>query len=91
MDTPIKRVGRPPKTGIVQTSAQRQAAYRGRLVQALDGATVNPGTASTTALLACLKHHFTNIETVPDHADIARRLATPVMVELCERYKIKLT
>lgn len=88
MDTPAKRVGRPPKAGSAMTPAQRQASYRTRLMQAQDAATVNPGTASTAALLANLKHHFASIDTQPDHADIARRLAAPVLAELRDRYKI---
>ena len=89
-DTP-KRLGRPPKQGAALTPAQRQRAYRERLNKALDGATINPGTANRTALLASLKHHCHSIDTQPDHADIARRLAAPVIRELCERYKIQLT
>ena len=89
-DTP-KRPGRPPKQGAALTPAQRQRAYRERLNKALDGATVNPGTATTAALLASLKHHCNSIDTQPDHADIARRLAAPVIRELCERYTIQLT
>jgi hypothetical protein len=53
--------------------------------------TLNPGMANTAALLASLKHHRNSIDTQPDHADIARRLAAPVVRELCERYKIQLT
>jgi len=60
-------------------------------VQAMDSATVDPRTATTAALLASLKHHCNSIDTTPDHADIARRLAAPVIAELCERYKIQLT
>jgi hypothetical protein len=52
---------------------------------------VNPGTATTAVLLASLKHHCNSIDTQPDHADIARRLAAPVISELCDRYKIQLT
>jgi hypothetical protein len=86
-DTP-KRLGRPPKQGTALTPAQRQRAYRERLSTAFDGATVNTSKASMAALLASLKHHCTSIDTQPDHADIARRLAAPVIRELCERYKI---
>ena len=89
-DTP-KRPGRPPKQGAALTPAQRQRAYRERLNKALDGATLNPGMATTVALLASLKHHCNSIDTQPDHADIARHLAAPVIRELCERYKIQLT
>lgn len=89
-DTP-KRRGRPPKQGAAFTPAQRQRAYRERLNKALDGATLNPGTANNAALLASLKHHCNSIDTQPDHADLARRLAAPVIRELCERYKIQLT
>jgi hypothetical protein len=53
--------------------------------------TVNPGTATTAELLASLKHHCNSIDTQPDHADIALRLAAPVIRELCERYTIQLT
>jgi hypothetical protein len=88
-DTP-KRPGRPPKQGAALTPAQRQRAYRDRQNAALEGATVNPGTAKTAALLASLKHHCNSIDTQPEHADIARRLAAPVIAELCDRYKIKL-
>lgn len=76
--------------GAAQTPAQRQAAYRARLVQAQDNAMLKPGTASTAALLASIKHHCTNIDTTPDHADIARRLVAPMIRELCDRYKIQL-
>jgi hypothetical protein len=91
MDDTPKRPGRPPKAGAALTPAQRQRAYRERLNKALDGATVNPSTANTAALLACLKHHLNSIDTQPDHADIARRLVAPVIAELISRYKIKLT
>jgi len=47
--------------------------------------TLSPGMVNTAALLASLKHHRTSIDTQPDHADIARRLAAPVIHELCER------
>jgi hypothetical protein len=60
-------------------------------MQAQDAATVNPARASTAALLANLKHHFANIDTQPDHADIARRLVAPVLAELRDRYKIILS
>jgi hypothetical protein len=88
MDDTPKRPGRPPKAGAALTPAQRQRAYRERLVQ--DNAMLKPATATTTALLASLKHHFNSIDTQPDHADIARRLVAPVIRELCERYKIQL-
>jgi hypothetical protein len=91
MNDAPKRPGRPPKAGIALTPAQRQRAYRERLVTAQDNATLKPGTATTGALLASLKHHFSSIDTQPDHADIARRLAAPVIRELCDRYKIQLT
>ena len=51
---------------------------------------LKPNEASTTALLASIKHHCNSIDTQPDHADIARRLVAPVIRELCDRYKIKL-
>jgi len=51
---------------------------------------LKPSEASTTALLASIKHHCHSIDTQPDHAGIARRLATPMIAELCNRYKIKL-
>ena len=91
MDGPPKRRGRPPKTGGPLSPAQRQAAYRERLVKAQDDAMLKPNEASTTALLASIKHHCNSIDTQPDHADIARRLAAPVICELCGRYKIQLT
>ncbi|MBK9444578.1 MAG: hypothetical protein IPN53_26275 [Comamonadaceae bacterium] len=53
-------------------------------------AMLKPATATTAALLANIKHHCNSIDTQPDHADIARRLAAPVIAELCHRYKIKL-
>jgi hypothetical protein len=81
---------RTSEAGAALTPAQRQRAYRERLNEALDGATVNPSKASTAALLASIKHHCNSIDTQPDHADIARRLAAPVIRELCERYKIQL-
>lgn len=52
---------------------------------------LKPSEATTTALLANIKHHLRSIDTAPDHADIARRLVAPVIKELCERYKIQLT
>ena len=90
MDSTPKRPGRPPKAGAALTPAQRQRAYRERLVQAQDKATLKPQDATTTALLASIKHHCASIDTQPDHADIARRLAVPLIRELCDRYKIKL-
>jgi hypothetical protein len=90
MDTPAKRAGRPPKQGAAQTPAQRQAAYRARLVLNQHDAMLKPGIATTAALLASIKHHCTSIDIAPDHADIARRLVAPVIRELCDRYKIKL-
>ena len=90
MNDTKKRPGRPPKAGAALTPAQRQRAYRERLGKALDNATVDPSTATTKALLACLAHHCNSIDTAPDHADIARRLAAPVVKELCERYAIEL-
>jgi hypothetical protein len=60
-------------------------------VSAQDNAMLKPAMATTAALLACLKHHCNSIDTKPDHADIARRLAAPVIRELCVRYKIQLT
>ena len=91
MNSIKKRPGRPPKAGAALTPAERQRAYRERLVKAMDSATVDPSTATTAALLASLKHHCNSIDTKPDHADIARRLAAPVIAELCSRYKIQLT
>jgi hypothetical protein len=90
MESPPKRPGRPPKAGAALTPAQRQRAYRERLVQAQSDAMLKPSEASTTALLASIKHFCESIDTQPDHADIARRLAKPVIAELCNRYKIKL-
>jgi hypothetical protein len=90
MDTPAKRAGRPPKQGAAQTPAQRQAAYRARLVQAQHNAMLTPGTASAAALLTSIKHHCNSIDTTPEHANIARRLVAPVIRELCNRYKIQL-
>jgi hypothetical protein len=90
MDDTPKRPGRPPKAGAALTPAQRQHAYRERLVQAQDNAMLKPATATTTALLASLKHHCNSIDTQPDHADIARRLMAPVIAELISRYKIQL-
>ena len=90
MDITPKRPGRPPKAGGALTQAQRQRAYRRRQDDAMHDATINPSTATTTALLACLAHHCKSIDTQPDHAEIARRLAAPVIAELCHRYKIKL-
>jgi hypothetical protein len=52
---------------------------------------VSPGTATTTVLLASLKHHSNSIDTQPDHVGIARRLAAPVISELSMRYKLQLT
>ena len=89
MDRSLKRPGRPPKAGGAMTQAQRQRAYRERQEQAMHDATINPKAATTSALLACLKHHCQSIDTQTDHADIARRLAAPVVAELCVRYKIK--
>ncbi|MDD2809277.1 hypothetical protein [Rhodoferax sp.] len=88
MDDTPKRPGRPPKQGAAQTPAMRQRAYRERLVQS---AMLKPKDATTAALLANIKHHCQSIDNEPDHADIARRLAAPVIRELCERYKIQLT
>ena len=53
-------------------------------------ATEKPQAASMAALLACLKYHFKSIDADVD-ADVNRRLAAPVIAELCNRYKIKLT
>jgi len=53
-------------------------------------AMLKPSEASTTALLASIKHHCNSIDTQPDHADIARRLAAAVIAELILRYKIQL-
>jgi predicted P-loop ATPase/GTPase len=91
MDSTPKRPGRPPKAGAALTAAERQRAYRERLVTAQDNAMLKPKEATTMALLASLKHHCNSIDTQPDHADIARRLAAPVIRELCDRYKIQLT
>jgi hypothetical protein len=85
-----KRPGRPPKAGAAQTPAERQRAYRERMVKAQDDAMLKPEAASTAALLANIKHHCNSIDTKPDHADIARRLVAPAIRELCERYKIHL-
>jgi len=51
---------------------------------------LKPATATTTALLASIKHFCKQIDTMPEHADIARRLAVPLIAEVCERYKIQL-
>jgi len=91
MDTPVKKAGRPAKQGTAQTPAERQRAYRERLVQNQHNAMLKPATATTAALLASIKHHCNSIDTQPDHADIARRLAAPVIAELCDRYKIQLS
>jgi hypothetical protein len=90
MDTPAKKAGRPAKQGAAQTPAERQRAYRERLVQNQHNAMLKPATATTAALLASIKHHCNSIDTQPDHADVARRLAAPVIAELCKRYKIQL-
>jgi crotonobetainyl-CoA:carnitine CoA-transferase CaiB-like acyl-CoA transferase len=91
MESTPKRLGRPPKAGGAKSPAARQWEYRQRLDKASTEATLKPGTATTAALLASLKRHCKSIDTVPDHAAIARRLAAPVIRELCDRYKIKLT
>jgi hypothetical protein len=57
----------------------------------MGNSTVNPSAASTVALLASLRQHCQSIDSTPDHADIARRLAAPLIRELCDRYKISLT
>ena len=90
MDTP-KKAGRPAKEGAARTPAQRQRAYRDRLVQAQHNAMLKPSEATTAALLASIKHFCNSIDTDTGHADIARRLVAPVLQELCNRYKIKLT
>jgi len=90
MNETAKRLGRPPKAGVTLTSAERQRAYRERLVQAQNNAMLKPSEASTTALLASIKHFCESIDTQPDRADIARRLVAPVIRELCDRYKIQL-
>lgn len=90
MDTPAKKAGRPPKAGAALTPAERQRAYRERLVQAQDNAMLKPGSASTAALLASIKHFCQRIDTDTESADISRRLAKPLIVELCARYKIQL-
>jgi len=90
MNVTPKRLGRPLKAGTRLTAAERQRAYRARLVQAQDNAMLKPATAPTTALLASIKHFCKQIDTKPDHADIARRLAAPVIAELCDRYEIEL-
>ena len=90
MANPAKKAGRPAKQGATLTPAQRQRAYRARLDEAANRATANPSMATTAALLASRKHHCKSIDTTPDHADIARQLAAPVIRELCNRYKIQL-
>ncbi len=90
MNDTAKRPGRPPKQGAALTPAQRQRAYRDRLVQEQGNAMLKPSAATTTALLASIKHFCKQIDTMPDHADIARRLVAPVIAELCERYRIQL-
>ena len=90
MDTP-KKAGRPTQQGSAQTPAERQRAYRDRLVQNQHNATLKPSEATTAALLASIKHFCNSIDTDTGHADIARRLVAPVIAELCNRYKIKLT
>jgi len=52
---------------------------------------LKPSEATTAALLASVKHFCNSIDTDTGHADIARRLVAPVLQELCNRYKIKLT
>lgn len=90
MDNTPKRPGRPPKAGTRLTPAERQRAYRERLVQNQHTTMLKPQEATMAALLASIKHHCNNIDTAPDHADIARRLVAPVITELCARYKIQL-
>jgi len=53
-------------------------------------AMLKPHEATTAALLASIKHFCNQIDTTPDHADVARRLVAPVIAQLCERYKIQL-
>jgi len=90
LDTQARKAGRPAKQGAAQSPAERQRTYRERLVQAQHDAMLKPGSATTVALLACIKHHCNSIDTQPDHADIARRLVAPVIAELCDRFKIQL-
>jgi len=89
MDAP-KKAGRPP-TGKALSPAARQWAYRQRQKKAEGEATEKPQTASTAALLASLKRHCKSMDTDTEHADVARRLAAPVIRELCQRYKIQLS
>jgi len=49
-----------------------------------------PG-ATTKALLGNLARQIKLIDTDKDHAPVARDVAASVMLELCNRYKIKLT
>lgn len=90
MDKP-KKAGRPAQQGVARTPAQRQRAYRERLAQAQHNAMLKPNEATTVALLASVKHFCNSIDSQPDHADVARRLAAPVIAELCNRYKIQLS
>jgi len=89
MDAP-KKAGRPP-TGKALSPAARQWAYRQRQKKAETEATATPQAASTAALLASLKHHCKSMDTDTEHADVARRLAVPVIRELCNRYGIQLS
>ena len=90
MDSTPKRPGRPPKQGAALTPAERQRAYRERLVQTQDNAMLKPGAATTAALLASIRHFCSRIDSDTDSADISRWLVAPVIRELCDRYKIKL-
>lgn len=91
-DTP-KRAGRPAKSGIALTPAQRVKQSRERAYTAMLQVTDDLPGATTKALLGNLARQIKLIDTDidTDRALVARDVAASVMAELCNRYKIKLT
>ncbi len=92
MNNTSKQYSQPPKQGAALNPSQRQGAYRERMNKALDGVTVNTGSANKAAtMLASVTYRSTSVNTQPIHADTARGLAAPLIADLCARYEVQLT
>lgn len=86
---PAKKPGRPPKGAFPMTAGQRVKESRERAHRAMLEVIEDLPGSSTKALLGNLERQFKFIGSNDPHEETARYVATQVIGELCNRFKIE--
>lgn len=84
-----KKPGRPPKGAFPMTPAQRVKESRERAHRAMLEVIEDLPGSSTKALLGNLERQFKYMGANDEHEETARWVATQVIGELCNRFKIE--